>query len=142
MGLSNEEMDRLNAEYEKKEKQRLRRRGLWPLMGALMAVSLGFIAYSIGPSIANFAKKQFPDLANSGLSSNQLNLVASGVVFLVFFGLAAVIVALAIPRDSKAKQSTYKVLAKERQAKIKAQDRRKRRRQEVARQMDIRSKLK
>lgn len=100
-------------EYKKKEE--VKRTGMWPVWGFLMAVACAGIAYVVGPALIPIARQ----ITRGGFTGNelprdQLELAFMLVTFLVLIAVGALVVALAMP---KKKTSVYdKMLKKEKEA--------------------------
>ncbi len=77
-------------------------KGLWPVMGLLMAIALGIIAYFIAPSV----QRMVIQITKGGftgqeLPPDQMRLFFTGLVFLVLGSVAALIVAFAKPKPKR-----------------------------------------
>lgn len=70
-------------------------KALWPVIGFILAVALGIIAYILSPEII----KALPELRIGGLSGNDLRLAVAGVIFLLLGAVTVLIIAAAVPRD-------------------------------------------
>jgi hypothetical protein len=109
-------------------------------MGVVMAVSLGAVAYFLGPLFIDLGEDQSDDLARqfaefrADYGENTLDYLASGLIFFLMLGLSALVVSAAIgtdveretfkhmgphPADKKAMMKAYKKELKERQRRAK-----------------------
>jgi hypothetical protein len=87
-----------------------------PLLGLLLAVAMGVIAYFLSPSVLSFLASRF---ANIDTGDQKMKLVVTGAIFLVLMGFSAVIIAAATPKKKTNKLATEAVLKKEKQEKQK-----------------------
>ncbi|MBZ0297559.1 MAG: hypothetical protein K8L99_33695 [Anaerolineae bacterium] len=100
-------------EYKKKEE--VRRTGMWPLWGFLMAVACAGIAYVVGPKLIPIARQ----ITRGGFTGNelprdQLELAFMAFTFLVLIAVGALVVALAMPKKKATVLDT--ALKKEKEA--------------------------
>jgi hypothetical protein len=75
-----------------------RRRGLWPVMGLLLALALGAISYLIAPSVEDAIKDLLPQFSTSGMPASQVRIVFTLLTFVVLISFAALFVALFMPK--------------------------------------------
>ncbi len=95
-----------------------RRRAFWPVIGFVLAVSLGIIAYALGPAAYDFLRRSpiIPNFPPPGVPRGQWELILSGILFIVMVLLVALVIALAVPRDRS--RVNEKKLVKEREMMI------------------------
>lgn len=98
------------------------RRALWPVVGLLLIISMGVLAYFLAPVTIAFLEANLPNFTARGMRPEHLQLVVTAILFVVFVGLVGVIIAIFAPK--RAMNIKYSDLAKEREE-IVAQQRRK-----------------
>ncbi len=119
-----------------KQAERKKNRAYWPVIGFILAVAIGVFAWFIAPDVTRFLRDHLPQLRNAGTAEMMRPFVAVGI-FLVTGGIAVLIVAGMIsastPKDpTKIKE---KELVKQRNAQVRAKEARRRRQQDINRQM-------
>jgi hypothetical protein len=89
-------------------------KGLWPVMGLLMAVALGVISYFLAPSVKDIVIRITKGgFTGHELPPDQMQLFFTGLVFLVLGSIAALIVAMAKPKPKRKVMDTDMVKQKE-----------------------------
>lgn len=78
--------------------QTKRRRGLWPVMGLLLAVALGVISYIFAPNIIQLTRQLLPQFRPAGMPQEQLRLVFTVLTFAVLLAFSALLVAIFMPK--------------------------------------------
>lgn len=108
--------------------------GFWPLAGLLLALCFAVIAYLAlaDPLILAMSKTQFNPY-RTGLTVGTLKIAFSVFVFIVFSGIAAMVIAVATPK-SRVYVNEDK-LKKEREAMVRAKIDQKKRARRLAKQM-------
>jgi len=83
---------------EKKGKSK----AFWPIIGLVLAVALGIIAWFIAPYVRDFVFTRFPNsiTAFNTMPDQQQLIIFTAAVFLLLGSLVAMIVAFAVPKDS------------------------------------------
>lgn len=77
-------------------------KGLWPVMGLLMAIALGIISYFLAPSVQRIVIQiTRGGFTGQELPPDQMRLFFTGLVFLVLGSVAALIVAFARPKPKR-----------------------------------------
>lgn len=76
------------------------RRRLWPLLGAVLAVTLAAIAYLVAPEVIRITKEVLPRFSTAGMSQQTVRILFSAIIFVVFLGISVVIVALFAPKKA------------------------------------------
>lgn len=84
-------------DYRVPEKRK--RRGMWPVYGLLMALALGAISYVLGPMLVTYARRQSASFSIGNLTQQQVELLFSGIVFLVLLGVVTLLLAIAVPKN-------------------------------------------
>jgi hypothetical protein len=108
-------------------------RKFWPVIGFIMLIALGFIAYAVSPSLISWASKQFPNFQGSP-NDPTVRAGFSFMVFVVLSSIAGLLMAVAIPRRKIEKVSEGK-LAQERKEMLAARDLAKRRQRKINQKM-------
>lgn len=90
-----------------------RSRAFWPVIGFVLAVSFAVIAYALGPAAYDFLRRSLPNFPPPGVPRGQWELILSGIVFVILVMLAALVIALAVPRNRS--RVNEKKLVKERE---------------------------
>jgi hypothetical protein len=90
----------------------------WPVIGLLLILSAGAIAFFLGPAVANWLDKSnvikgFPP---TGVSSVTIDWIFRGIFFVIFVLLVSLIVAAAAPKKKNA--VTEKQLTKDRKVMV------------------------
>lgn len=99
-----------------------RRRWAWPVVGFILAVSLGVIAYMLAPAAIQLVRTSLRGFDTSGMAPTTLRWIFTAILFVIFLTLAALIVAVAAPKPRNTVK--YSDLVKEREA-MQAERRRK-----------------
>jgi len=73
-------------------------RRFWPLMGFVLIVALTVIAYIVAPDVITWMRSTFRQFRPEGMTSDQLRLVFTAIVFVVLALIAALIIAIAAPK--------------------------------------------
>jgi hypothetical protein len=107
-------------------------RAFWPVLGFLMLVALGVIAWFLAPEAQRLARRLFPAFTGGELEPWQIRAMFAFLVFVVFIGIASAIVAIAAPR--RALNVREGDLAKERAHMIKEQTAARKRRRKLNRE--------
>ncbi len=108
-------------------------RRYWPVFGFLMIIALGAIAWFLAPGAQAIARQLIPRFHGTELPKLQMQLVFTGVVFVILGCIAAAIVAVFAPRSKMRVSETD--LIKEREAMLKDRLEQKKRQQKINRQM-------
>jgi predicted membrane protein len=106
-----------------------RRRGLWPVMGLLMAIALGVISYFLAPSVIALTRQLLPQFSTRGMPQQQVLLIFTFLTFVILLAFTAFLVAIFMPkkainvnendlRKEREKIQAYKKYEKVRQRKI------------------------
>jgi hypothetical protein len=78
--------------------EKKRRRGMWPVMGLLLAIALGVISYFIAPGVIDLTKKLLPQFSTRGMSPRDVHLIFTALTFVILLAFAAFLVALFMPK--------------------------------------------
>jgi hypothetical protein len=105
----------------------------WPVIGFVLAVSLIALAYALAPSTLLFLKK---NLKNFPPITDQLKLFMTFILFLIFLAVTGFAVAIAMPKKKSA--VSEKDMVNERKDMVAAKAARKKRQQDINRQMKSR----
>lgn len=93
-----------------------------PVLGFLLILSLGAVSFVIGPNVAQFASQRM------GFEiSDEITWIFRGVIFFLLMAFAAMVYAIAVPKQKKDKLATEKQLLKEKQEKERARQEAKKR---------------
>jgi len=105
--------------------EKKRSRALWPVIGLLLAVALLAISYVLAPILVTWLRSISPQFSQGvrAMTTSTVNLLFTGLLFLVLGALSALIIALLAPK--KAINVKYTDLIKERDA-IEAEKKRRR----------------
>ena len=119
-----------------KQAERKKNRAFWPVIGFILAVAIGIFAWFIAPEVSAFLLRKLPQLGTAGTVQSIRPFVAVGI-FLITGGITVLIVAAMVsantPKDpTKVKE---KELIKQRNMQIRSKEARKRRQQDINRQM-------
>ena len=106
-----------------------RGKAFWPVLGFLLALSSGALAWVFTPSVLDFLKKS---LSNFPRVTPTISLIVGGIIFVVLALLFSVIVAFAVPRKKSA--VTEIQMAKDRNLLVREKAARKVRQREINRQ--------
>ncbi|MGQ9907449.1 MAG: hypothetical protein ACUVS2_01310 [Candidatus Flexifilum sp.] len=93
---------------------RARRRWAWPVVGFILAVSLGVIAYMLAPTVIQLLRTNLRGFDTSGMAPTTLRWIFTAILFVIFITLAGLIVAVAAPKPRDTVK--YSDLVKEREA--------------------------
>lgn len=94
-------------------------KAMWPVMGLVLGLALAAIAYVAAPLALNWAVGAFAGFTGTELPPEQMRIFFAFLIFVVLSGIAALIVAIALPKkkvDNMAKEAN---LRKERERKQK-----------------------
>jgi type III secretory pathway component EscU len=74
---------------------------LWPVIGFLLALALGVIAYFLAPSVRDFVFTRFPNSISAFGTTTPENVqwIFTGAVFLLLLCLSGLVVAIAAPKN-------------------------------------------
>jgi hypothetical protein len=109
-------------------------RPFWPVLGFLMLVALGVLAYTFAPDAIRLARQIFPAFRGpSPIPPEQMRLAFAAIVFLVGLTIGAGVIALFAPKSKM--QVRDKDLAKERDQMLKARAAAKRRQRKLNNKM-------
>ena len=77
--------------------EKRRKRGLWPIIGLLLAIALGVISYVLAPTVITWLRDRN---ARFGLTLDPqvFQLLIAGVIFVILITIFALIVAAATPK--------------------------------------------
>ncbi|MCS7070317.1 MAG: hypothetical protein NZM00_02355 [Anaerolinea sp.] len=112
---------------------RSRRRWAWPVVGFILAVSLGVIAYMLAPAAIQFVRSTLRGFDTSGMAPTTLRWIFTAILFVIFITLAGLIVAVAAPKPRDTVK--YSDLVKEREAMQAERKRKKLQARRLAQQM-------
>jgi hypothetical protein len=115
-----------------KQAEKKKNKAFWPLIGFALAVSLGILAYFLKDPVYSWLNVTVRGFPPAGIAPATMKLVVAGALFLVMGGLVALIISLAVPKDTRQVKTTD--LVKERKMKLKDAEIRKRRQQQINRQ--------
>lgn len=113
--------------------RRSRRRWAWPVVGFILAVSLGVIAYALAPSVIQLVRSSLRGFDTSGLAPTTLRWIFTAILFVIFLTIAGLIVAVAAPKPRDTVK--YGDLVKEREAMVAEKKRKKLHARRLAQQM-------
>lgn len=108
-----------------------KKRGMWPLIGLILALALGAISWIAAPAVYAFLRQRLPQLNSGAFSEQQMTLFVAILVFALLAALAALIVAAFAPRKGK-HDTRDAALRKEKNAMLREEQERKKRKREVA----------
>lgn len=75
-----------------------RRRGLWPVMGLLLALALAAISYLIAPNVISLTRQLLPQFSTTGMPQLQVRLIFALLTFVVLLLFVALLVSLFMPK--------------------------------------------
>ncbi|GIL08876.1 MAG: hypothetical protein BroJett033_3870 [Chloroflexota bacterium] len=116
------------GEYRIKAKPK--RRGMWPVIGLVLALALGVIAWVVAPAVYAFIRQRLPAFSIGAFTEQQMTIFVAVLVFALLVALASVIVAAFAPRRGKY-DTRDAALRKEKNAMLREERERKERRREV-----------
>jgi uncharacterized membrane protein len=111
-----------------------KKRGMWPVIGLILAVALGAISWVVAPTVYAFIRQRLPAFSTGTFSEQQITLFVGILVFVVLASLASLIVAIFAPRK-KQHDTRDAALRKEKEAMLHAERERKARKREVEEKM-------
>jgi hypothetical protein len=82
----------------KKEEKASGIKAYWPVLGFIMLVMLGIVAYILAPEVINLAKRTFPSFRGTELPALQMRLGFTFMVFVVFLAITGAILAAFAPK--------------------------------------------
>lgn len=106
----------------------------WPLLGLLLAVSLGIVAYVAAPGTITMLDNALPNFPPAGVDPNTLRLIITAILFVVLILIAGLIVAVSMPKQKDRIIVSEKTLMKERQDMVLEKKARKVRQQQINKQ--------
>lgn len=115
-------------------RKQTRNSAFWPLLGLLLAVSLGIVAYVLAPGTITILDNALPNFPPSGVDPNTLRLIIAAIVFVILILIAGLIVAVSMPRQKDRTMVSEKTLMKERQDMVLEKKARKVRQQQINKQ--------
>ena len=80
--------------------ERKRKRGLWPVMGLILAIVIGIISWFLAPSVVALTKQLLPQFSTTGMSPRDVNLIFTFLTFVILMALVAFIVAIFMPKKA------------------------------------------
>ncbi len=110
-----------------------KRRGLWPLWGALTLLACGLIGWVLAPILYNYLQRTQPKFSIGTLSVNEVLIFFTFMIALVLVAIIALAIALAAPK--KRLNISEAKLAKERKQAEAVRRAKKKRLREVNRKM-------
>lgn len=115
-------------------KSQSKTRAYWPVIGFVLALSLGVIAWALGPAGYNFLRdNRIVNFAITNISRATWELIISGVLFVVLLMFASLVVAAARPKQKS--EVREKDLVKERDKMVREQKAKKVLQREINRKM-------
>jgi Mn2+/Fe2+ NRAMP family transporter len=108
-------------------------RAFWPVIGFVLAVALFAIAFVLAPEVNKFLKGRLP---NYPRATQQLNLIMAVILWLIMGSIVSLSVAIAMPKKKSA--VSEKDVDKARKAMVAEKVARKKRQQELNKQMKSR----
>ena len=109
------------------------RRGLWPVYGLMMAVSMGAIAYVLAPQLLRYVRNRSPQFSIGTLTDQEVTLLYGIIIFLVLITIGTLLLAIFVPRRRGADAITDKVMVKQKKLAEAEERARKKRQLELAR---------
>jgi len=109
--------------------QEKKRQAYWPVLGLLLALSAGVLAYIAAPAVNQALDRSLP---NFPTPNSQLNLIMTVILFVIFALIGSLIVAAAAPKKKTIVNEVK--LAKERKELVQEKKVRKLRQREINRQ--------
>lgn len=94
-----------------KKAKEARKQAFWPLIGFVLAIASGVMAFVLAPEVNKLLRKSLPNFRQ--IAEKDAQLFTTGVLFIVFVLLASLVVAAAVPR--KKDIVSNKAMADERQ---------------------------
>jgi hypothetical protein len=82
-----------------KRKPQPKGKAYWPVLGLLLALSAGALAFIAAPSVNEFLGRSLPSYPKA---TNQLNLIMTVILFVIFALIGSLLVAVAAPRKKNA----------------------------------------
>ncbi|MBI5669414.1 MAG: hypothetical protein HZC41_15530 [Chloroflexi bacterium] len=115
-------------------KSQSKTRAFWPVIGFVLAVSLGVLAWALGPAAYEFLRdNRIINFSISNYPRATWELIITGVLFVVMLMFASLVVAAARPRQKS--EVREKDLVKERDRMVREQKAKKILQREINRQM-------
>ena len=115
-----------------KQAEKKKNKAFWPLIGFVLAVALGILAYFLREPVYDWLSDVVRGFPPPGVAPATMKLIVAGALFLVMGGFVALIISLAVPKDPRRVKNTD--LVKERKMKLKDAEIRKRRQQQINRE--------
>jgi len=82
----------------KKEEKATGIKAYWPVLGFIMLVMLGIVAYILAPEAIKIAHRMFPSFTGRELPDWQMKAGFTFIVFVVFLAIAGAILAVFAPK--------------------------------------------
>lgn len=95
-----------------KPKPKSRMQAFWPIIGLLLILALGFMAWVFAPPVIGFLSGVLPNFPPAEVPPDTMQLIITAVLFVLMGMIVSLIVAAAAPRKRSAVNE--KKLAKER----------------------------
>lgn len=110
-----------------------RSRWAYGAVGFLLVVALTVIAYLSAPAVLQFLRRSVRGFSTAGLPDSQVELMFTGVVFLVLLAIVGVVVFAAAPKEKDT--TSMSDMVKEREQMVRAKQNMKKRQRRINRQM-------
>lgn len=78
--------------------QNKRSRWAWPVIGLVLAVALGVIAYTLAPDTIRLLRRIDSRFITAGIPPAQLRWIFTAILFVIFLTITGFLVAIAVPR--------------------------------------------
>lgn len=115
-------------------KPKPKKRGMWPVIGFVLALALGAISWVLAPHVYRFLRARLPQLNTGTLTEEQVTIIVGVFVFVILVVLASLVVAAFAPRKSR-HDTRDAALRKEKEAMLRQEKERKVRRRMVEAEM-------
>jgi len=111
-------------------KPKPKKRGMWPVIGFVLALALGAISWVLAPHVYRIIRERLPQFSSGSLTEGQVTAIVGVFIFVILAALASVIVAAFAPRRGK-HDTRDAALRKEKEAMLREEKERKERRRKV-----------
>ncbi|MGQ9886974.1 MAG: hypothetical protein ACUVSX_00655 [Aggregatilineales bacterium] len=100
-----------------------KKKGMWPVIGFVMALALGAISWVLAPHVYRIIRERLPQFSTGSLTEDQMTAIVGVFVFVVLVALASAIVAAFAPRKQQ-RDTRDAALRKEKEAMLQAEKKR------------------
>ncbi|MBL8162312.1 MAG: hypothetical protein JNJ61_10035 [Anaerolineae bacterium] len=70
----------------------------WPVIGLVLVIAVGFLSWVIAPEANRFLARTLPNYPPPGVTGQTLNLIMTGILFVIVVLLVSLVVAASAPK--------------------------------------------